>query len=331
MPHVFKRGAAQPNPTPNTEGETMSESRLTVTTPTPNSLVIDAQASLYDNSAQGGAKGRHSLGVTTTKSTLAPFALSEAKPLTAGANITYDDTEDMMTKANAGNNWDSWFQSADAIVTPGVDCIVSWPVEGDFDGDGDTGAQGTVREMGGLDDNPSVNSSYSSGEFMMYQVNATTIYVYEKGSNKGAFPQRVVVGDRLGIMVVDNVVTYIHIRNDVTTVLYTSLKKVEVPMYFKGAINRGVGSSGHGSMGDVQAHSTMESSMLSVYIHGAAAEAIKQEDVNRLSEVGLRVSTGSTYSYLMVEKGSTYRYPTGAYRFIHDYSVRDSQTIVEIQ
>lgn len=311
------------------EEETMSQSVLTVTEPTPTSLLLDGQRSLYDNTEQGFAKGRHSLGITTTEAVLSPYSASPPVPMIAGANVTLDGASSMWTKSIAGNTWNAWFQSTNVVAKLGEDCLVTWPVEDDFDNDGDTGAEGTIREMGGLDDNPSANASYSSGDFMLYQVNATTVYVYEKGANKGSYSQPMVVGDLLGILVQNNEVSYVHIRNGVMTVIAKSLTELSSDMYFKGAINRGVGSSGHGSMGAVEVHTNMENTTVSAYIHGSGNEAIHEDDVERLATVGLTVNTGSVYSLLSVDKGSTYRYPTGAYRFVHDYSVPDSQSIVE--
>lgn len=315
---------------PATEEEKLSKSIFTVTQPTSTSLLLDGQASEFDGVPKGGTLGRHTLGITTTRAFLTDYTSSTGVPLTAGANVTFDSAADMFTKSNSGNSWNAWFQSTDHVILAGQDGIVSWPIEPDFDNDGDTGAQGTVREMGGLDDNPSANASYSSGEFMLYQVNATTVYVYENGSNKGSFPQPMNVGDRLGIKIVDGEVFYIHIRGTTETVITKSTKTTNQDLYFKGALNRGVGSSGHASMGDVQLHSELENRLVTAYIHGAANEFITSDDVVRLLNVGLNVNTGSTYSLVSVEKIVSTKYPLGTYRILHDYSVTDSQSIVEV-
>lgn len=327
MPYIYGYGPVMGN----TAGPAdTSSNSVIVASPTPTGFTLDSRTSTYGGEAIGGSLGTHALALSTTKLKLAPYTATAPVATTAGANVDYDSSSDMYSKNISGNLWNSYFKSTDPIVTPGVDCIVSWLIEDDFDGDGDTGTGGTIREMGGLDDNPDSNSSYNTGEYMVYQVNATTVYLYEKGTNKGSVSRPMVVGDRLGLRVINNVVEAIHIRDGVITSLITSDTLLDKPMYFKGAINRGVGSSGHGSMGDVQVFTDMEEEVVSTYIYGNSSELIKPVDVIGLNSVGLAPSNGATYSYLNLVKDSSYKFPTGEYAITHTFSVPTSQSIVTV-
>lgn len=322
--HSIGGGSSSASDNDNTaEDNKMATSVYAQTNPTPSSIMFDGSQSTHDGDTSGGAVGRHGLSISVLKQFLDPADIGTVEPLTAGANVTYDAGADMMTKSATGNLWNSWFQSTNVLIDPSTEQgMVSWLVEGDFDNDGDTGTQGTIREMGGLDDNPGANASYTSPEYSIYQVNATTVYVYERGSNKGAFSRPMVVGDRLAIKVIKGVVTYWHIRGNVETFIYQSVTEASAPLYFKGTLNRGTGQSGHASMGDIRTHKSMIPSMVSTHVTGAATEIIRDQDVDSLADIGLTVSAGSVYSKLIAEKITSLEFLNGRdYTTTHWYAV----------
>lgn len=316
---------------PATEDDIVANSICTYTNPTPGTLQLDARLSEFDGEASGGLIGDHTYLVNTLREFFEFTTPGTVVPLTAGANVTYDASADMFKKNVTGSSWNSWFQSTNVLFdTSTEDACVTWLIEADFDADGETGAQGTIREMAGLSSNPSANASYSSGEFMLYQVNATTVYVYEKGSNKGSFARPMTVGDRLGIMVESGVVTYIHvgITGNVTKI-FQSEGKAAGGYYFKAALNRGTDISGTSAVGDVQVHNTTVSQSVSTKILGGAAEAIHDSDVERLATVGLEVNPGSVYGLLTCTMQSSARYSASrSYSITHGYSVSTAQTVL---
>ena len=306
-----------------------TEAVCVATNPTPNSIQLDGRGSKMGQVVTGGIDGEHSFSLSTVKQNLDALAGDEVQAIVAGANVTYDANADMFFKNVAGNAWNSWFQSQNAIIDPTIeDCAVSWPIEGDFDNDGDTGAEGTVREMGGLDDNPASNASYTSGEFMIYQVNATTAYIYEKGSNKGNFPIAMSAGDRFMIRFSSGTVEYLLKKGTELILIYTSLNKPSGPLFFKGALNRGLGSSGDSAMGDVRTHKVMTPEVINTRVSGAATAEVNQHDIDKLKELGLEVSQGALYSNLIAQRNESVNFPAGTtYDYTYGYTVVLSQAI----
>lgn len=316
--------------TESVEVEKVATSVCTVNYPTANSIQLNARESVYDGDTVGGQFGRHHYSISTLRNYLnTATGLSESVELVAGANVIVDGDNNYL-KSIAGNTWNSWFASAEIIVDPILeDCAVSWAIEADTDIDGQGGTDGSIREMGGLDDNPAQNASYTSGEYMLYQVNATTVYVYEKGLNKGSFSLAMIEGDRLGVRVESGVVSYIHFRGSLETIIYTSSVPAVSPLYFKGTLNRGIGSSGRSVIGDVREHFAISAKLKTVHISGAATELVSSEDIDKLAKLGLTVAEGSTYSLITAEKPTSDRFAESPqYDITHGYSVTDTQTVL---
>lgn len=323
-------GGSSSSSTNLSEEDPVTTSVLTYSKPSATSMQFDGRASTYNNTEVGALQGTHTYLFNTLRNYLDPNAVGVPVPLTAGANVTFDGV-DTFTKSIAGNSWNSWFQSTDAIVNPVAEDIkITWLIEDDFDNDGDDGTTGTIREMAGLDDNPSANASYSSIDYAIYQVNATTVYIYERGSNKGSFARPMNVNDRLGIKVESGVVTYIHVSAaGYETEIFTSEKRATNVLFFKGAINRGVGQSGHGSIGGVLKHSDTIQIPVTAKIVGTAQAVIHPTDIERLTEVGLEVVPSSVYSLVSANQVVSDRFPAGTtYDVTHGFSMTLSQTTI---
>ena len=318
------------------ESEVMTTSVYSVTYPTPTSIQGDGRLSEYDGSPNGGNFGEHKISIATIEHLLDIYAPTTAASMVAGTNVAADASGVYFTKLTADNSWNAYCYSDQPVILAGEDAAVSWVIEHDFDNDGDDGDDGTIREMGGLSYSPTSNASYTGIDFAMYQVNATTIYVYEKGSNKGAFPVAISVGDRLMVKVQENSETgarevhYLHISGSVETLIYKSTKTAgNTDLFFKGAINRGVGQSGHGTIGDVQIHNTLKPQPVAAHIFGSATEQVREDDAEKLLGVGLEVLTGSTYALMMAERTVSSQFPVGTvHDFTHAYGVMGSQSVL---
>lgn len=312
------------------EGESVAESIITLSNPTENSISIDATGCLYDGIEQGASRGSHYYSISVLKNYLDVSGASELVPTIAGANVT--ELDDSFIKTGSSNSWDSWFQSESIVINPLVeDALITWPVEVDIDSDGDDGADGTIREMGGLDDNPALNNSFSSGEYMLYQYNNSRLYMYENGANKGYKSQALLVGDLMGLRVESGVVSYVHYREGVETVIGVSDKKAEVPLFFKAALNRGANSSGHSQIGDVRVCKSVTSKLITKHIFGGAAETLSDDDKSKLKDLGLDALEGSTYSLVNAQKQQSSRWDEGReYTVRHGYFIGESQSTSSI-
>ena len=316
--------------------EPVTESIFVLSNPTPTSVQIDARPSLYNGTAQGGAEGYHRYGMTTLRNFVAPIDISDITtrvPLTAGINVELLPDGITYRKLNTGNSWNSWFQSTNILIDPiNENAAISWAIEDDPDGDGETGAQGTQREMAGLSATPSQNASYTSIDYAMYQVNATTVYVYEKGVNIGNFAVPMAVGDHFLIKCDSGVVSYYLISSGGSEqFIYESKTPATSSMYFKAALNRGDGSSGNSIVGDVRKHGALIAAPVMANIQGNPQELIRDEDVTKLLNLGLVVITGSVYSNIIAEKLAGHIFPSGnVHEVAHGYSGKMDQSIATI-
>lgn len=283
---------------------------------------IDCRASTNDGVASGGTMGDHSYSISTQRNYLDILAGDSDIALSAGANVVVNADGDYV-KSITGNSWNSWFKSADVVFEPGMtDAMISWEIES---------TTGTIREMGCLDDNPDANASYTSGEYCLYQLSASQLYIYEKTLNVYRHAISLSVGDRLGIHVEEGLVKYIHLRGNVPTVVFTSQTKALTPLSFKGVLNRGSASSGAAVMGDIKLHDTMVSRGIGVRVLGAATAEVSDEDKTKLSTIGLTVDEGSLYSMITAEKITNSRFLAGmTYSISHGYSVSPTQTTMAI-
>lgn len=304
----------------------MNTSVLNLSQPTPTSIQVDATLSEWNGDAVGGTLGSHYYSIEVLKSTLDITAGDTPVPTTAGLNVDFDGT--YYKKNISGNAWNSWFKSTNPIIDPATEnAAVTWEVEGDHDSDGADGDDGTIREMGGLDNNPDQNQSYSSIDFALYQVNGNLIYIYESGAYKNSYTVPMDPGDRLGVKVEQGVVSYFHLRGTTETVVHVSDTVATDPLYFKGTLNRGNASSGASVMGDVRKHNTLIPTVVTETITGGAASAISSVDQEKLVNLGLTILPGSTYGQWTADKLTSSIFPSGTvYEIIHSYFVMSNQT-----
>ena len=300
--------------------KTQSEtSVVNISNPTPDTVTIDGRDSTDRGVATGGQIGVHSYQISTIRNNLDVTAGSTEVPTIAG--VAVDEISPGVWQKNiAGNAWDSWFQSADPIGSVNNDFAVSWLIEE---------SAGTIREMGGLDNQPNSNASFTSIEFAVYQVNDTTIQFYESGGLQQTLSQGISIGDRFGVKIERGVASSFILQGGIETVLRVSPRAASGDLFFKGALNRGVGSSGHSVMGQVHVHDTLHPGPVVANIIGGAKEAISELDANTLLDVGLVVLPGSTYSLINAEVQDTLAFPAGIARdLMHSYCVATSQTSV---
>lgn len=258
-----------------------------------NITTIDAKASKYSGLETGDVMGKHLYVFSGLKNTLDILAPTTLATIQAGANVvlvspgTYE-------KDIAGNTWNASIYSTESFNPLTEDFAVSWKVES---------VDGTIREMGGFDDNPTQNNSYNSIEYAIYQVNNYFYsYVYEKGASK-KIPNYTTfyhqVNDRQGVACIDQIIYYFVIRNGILTIIHKSTTKATNPLFFKAAFNRGDGSSGESTLGDVQFHTATKTDSFNVKVDGLAGEVVTEEHRKILAEnCGISLLTGATYSNL---------------------------------
>lgn len=262
---------------------------------------LDATASKAQGVVSGAFQGRHRYEIAGQVNTV--DLLGETTPIAiiAGANVTVNGVE--VEKSNTGNSWNSSFYSTLAFDPNVEDFAVSWLIEE---------TTGTIREMAGLDDSPSQNNSYSSIEYAVYQVNGYFYSrVYEGGTAiliPGYSTFYFQMGDRVGVKCIDGFVTYFVIRAGVETKIYTSTKRATVPLYFKGAFNRGDGSSGHSNIGSVKWHTAKKTVGKTVHVEGGAADLVSDADTEKLAQIGMDVQSGATYGVLTFARNASSKF-----------------------
>lgn len=252
---------------------------------------LDARESIYNDQVVGAVDGRHYWVLQRKSNTVDLFGTTQPITITAGAKVDVNGLD--VEKNVTGNSWNASFYSGQAFDPTVEDFAVSWLVEN---------TTGTIREMGGLDNNPSQNNSYNSMEFAIYQVN-NYFYsrVYESGAaivipNYTTFYLQ--VGDRLGIKCVNQVVSYFVLRAGVETIIYTSAKKATDPLYFKGAFNRGNSSSGHSSIGSVEWHTGKTLINNTAVISGNSTDTLAFRHLPEGGKVGIEFNPTCKYSDL---------------------------------
>lgn len=284
---------------------------------------IDSQLSTWNGNETGGAMGIHTYNFSGIRNDLDILANSTPLTLVAGANV--EPVGDGFEKSSLANTWDSWFSSQESFDPAVQDFAISWAVES---------TTGTIREMIGLDSQPSANASYTSIEFAAYQVNGNFYsYVYEKGSSiiTGAGDVAVNVGDRIGIKCIDGVVTYFIQSGSLITDIYTSKEKATSPMFLKAALNRGKTSSGAAVVTDCASHTGVVSRSVSTSVSGLATEIISDSDKDNLSELGFIPSLGSTYSMFKFSRPTSQKFPSGLdINYSHFYYVSEAQDVQTI-
>lgn len=282
---------------------------------------IDSRASKFQGIATGSTGGIHKYNFVTEANTVDLLGATTPATILLGTNVTLL-APDSYEKSITGNTWNSYIYSQESFDPTTTDFAVSWLVE-NVGLDGDDGVTGTIREMGGLDNNPTQNGSYSSIEFAIYQVNN---YFYSRVYEGGAaiiIPNYTTfyfqIGDRMGVKCIDGVVSYFVIRGTTETVIYTSLKKATEPLFFKAAFNRGDGSSGHSELGGVVFHVAQKKVIHSVEILGESTADITDEDKEKLKTVGIENVNGK-YSDILFDRSNGSRFNNSGTPYNLDYS-----------
>lgn len=312
------------NPTNESEDEFMPLAvPKSVFSETNGNYSLNSTSSTWNDNVTGGAVGRHDYIFTAEKQEL--DISSESLPLTLIAKDNVQASGDGFAKTSTGAVWNSSFHSEESFDPNEQDFAISWLVEA-------TG--GTIREMCGLCSNPDSSNSYSILDYAVYQVN-NTFYtvVYQKGKSQstGKGSVRVNVGDRIGIKVIDNTVTYFIQSGDEFTDIYTSLIKATKPLHFKAALNRGPELSGASVVTGCQYHANTVTALKTVSISGLATESISEDDAYRLSKIGITPAEETLYSNINFTRQASTRFPANSsITYNHTYSVNDAQDIQTI-
>mgnify|MGYP000630961562 CR=1 FL=1 len=268
---------------------------------------IDSRTSKYNGLEVGGSNGKHKYTFTGLKNTVDVLGTATDANLVAGLNT--DLVNGVASKNIAGNTWNSSVYSQESFDPNVLDFAVTVEIES---------ITGTIKEMFGLDDNPTQNNSYSSIEYAVYQVNSYFYsYIYEKGQSKkidGYTTFYFQVGDYVGVKCVNGIVSYFVLRSGVETIITTSKVVATTPLYFKAAFNRGNTSSGASVLGGVKFYTAQRQDTFSINIEGNATDLISETDKETLKDnAGVEMLTGSTYSKLDFNRSTTQRFNNGLY------------------
>lgn len=259
-------------------------------------VTVNSEASKHNGLVTGATNGRHLYIFNGLKNILDVTATTTEATLLPGANVEITALGDA-SKNITGNSWNSSVYSQESFDPNLIDFAVTVEIES---------VTGTIREMFGLDDNPTQNNSYNSIEYAVYQVN-NYFYsrVYEKGAAK-IIPNYTTfyfqVGDQVGVKCVNGVVSYFVLRNGVETVIYTASEKATSPLYFKAAFNRGNSSSGASFLGGVKFYTATKQDSFTVKLDGVAGELVSETHKTNLKFAGIDLLTGSTYSKLQFKR-----------------------------
>ena len=290
---------------------------------------INSGASTHFDIPTGASSGVHSYIFKGGVNTVDMQAETENATLEviARADITGTSGEEEVRKNVSGSSWNSAFKSVLGLDPREQDFAVSWAVEAVNSG---------IREMGGLTDNPGNAASYKDIDWAIYQVN-NKFYsrFYESGSSI-LIPEYknipLVIGDRLGIRVEGGTVTAFLLNSTGIVDMYTSNRKADVPLFFKGAMYRGTGLVTNSLIGDVNWHTAQRVVMRTVGITGNAAAPVNSDDRARLrSTLGMVIEEGSTYGDIYFRRETLDKYTlNGSFMDIemtHSYHSVHSQDI----
>ena len=284
-------------------------------------LVLDSATSEFQGNQVGATMGTHTYTFSGYVNTV--DVLAGGIPITPVLGNNVEVSGNHIIKNISGNSWNASFSSLEKFNPEDTDFAFSWEVES---------VSGAIREMAGLDNNPTQNNRHSSIEHAVYQVNKTFhSRVYEGGSaikipNYQTFNLQ--VGDRVGIRVVDKKAIYFVIRNGEVIDMYTSSTPVTGEMFFKAAFNRGNTSSGASALGNVQFHTTTKVSNNQVTISGQATDEVTEEDRTALMDaLGIIVLEGSTYATLRLQRHSSVKFDNMPVDYNHSYVVITNQDI----
>ena len=266
---------------------------------------IDARASKYQGLEVGGSNGVHRYTFQGQKNTVDLLGSTTPATLNAGTNVNI--SSGVVSKNITGNTWNASAYSTESFDPNVMDFAVTVEVES---------TTGTIREMIGLDDNPTQNNSYTSLDFAISQVNN---YFYSRVYENGAatvIPNYTTfyfqVGDKIGVKCINGYVTYFVLRGTTVTDIYTSLKKATTPLYFKTALNRGNASSGASAVGNIEFYTSQKIDTYSLSIEGNSISSISDNDKDNLkNNAGIEFLSGSTYSLFDFTRTNSIRFGNG--------------------
>lgn len=286
---------------------------------------ISGQSSTINGNKTGSTTGSHFYNLSGYKRSI---KIDESTPLTIniGNNVQLVNDNDY-EKTDDKNTWSGSIYS-DEYFDPFVeDFAVSVLVEE---------ISGTVREMIGLDDAPEIKDSYTTMEYAIYQVNSSFYYtVYEDGFGipTGAGNITLKVGDRIGIKCIDQKIYYFILSGGVETIVYESTKPPKSnKLFFKAALNREPGSSGHSVISEPAFHKTPILKYFNTNLLGASSEIVSSEDIKKVElATGLLIDESSTYSKLILRRIQSEKYNELPIQVIHNYYGVTDQTINTIE
>jgi hypothetical protein len=289
-----------------------------------STINIDSRASTSAGVTSGGTVGEHKY--TFTQEVLKPDLVSTGVLANISLGAKSGFSGGVYSKTATSNNWDSCIRGTDILTSLegfAVSCAI-------------INLTGTVRQMFGLDDNPSSNNSYSSIDFAFYQVN-NKFYssVYEGGKGVNTYAGNITInGDsRVGIEVLNGVATYfIHnTTNGSIKHVYSSIRELKSTYLIKFAFNRGTGALGTSKTSGIRIHDLV-SSPQSLTISGKSTDLVSEEDrINLLAYMGLSVTSTSVYSNIFFTRVDLNKFKTaGTFNnidLLHNYYGLASQDV----
>jgi len=286
---------------------------------------IDSRESSSGGVISGGTSGLHKYKFVTTVNT--PDITSSETPLTIEAQANANFSGGEWLKSSSGNSWNSAVRSVEGF-NANEPFAFSWEI---------ASVSGTVRQMAGLDNSPPDTNSYSSIDHAIYQVNNRFYsYVYENGTSVFIGPtvnpdMYVTAGDRFGVEVTAGKLRYFTLKNGVVYYAYESELSVSGLYYWKGAMNRGNGSSGRSKFNNAWVHQDTKLITRSEEIAGEASSLITDEDKDKLATLGMIIENGSTYSNIYYSRSTNGAFSnngtTHDIDMIHRYQSVDNQDL----
>jgi hypothetical protein len=288
---------------------------------------IDSRASTSAGIVSGGTIGEHKY--IFTQEVLKPDVISTGTlaNITLGANSVL--TNGVYSKSDATDTWNGSIGGTDPLISKegfAVSCDI-------------INLTGTIRQMFGIDDNPTANDSYSSIDHAFYQVNSSFYSsVYETGTNTstGSGNVALTLSSRVGVEVLNGDIRYfIHDTiNDTINYVYTSRRALKDTYFIKSAFSRGTSAAGTSTISGIRIHDLVSTTQ-SFTISGKSTDLISEEDkASLLTHMGLIVTSTSVYSNMFFTRVDINKFKTaGVFNSIdllHNYYGLANQDIKTI-
>lgn len=282
---------------------------LANTTNLPNSIVtttsgitqVDSRGSSSGGVLSGGTSGMHKYDFTTNLNVVDVSGGETPLTIVAGGNAT--ESGGIWSKSITGTAWNSSVRSTEQYSTGGI-WAISWEIMADT---------GTIRQMSGISENDL--DTYQSCTHAAYQVNGYFYStVYESGSGKSVkwvnqAERHIDPGDRFGVMISGSRLRYFVMKGTNVHIMHVSETPVTgTGLRWKGVMNRGTDASGHSQFGDVWYHDVTSQISSTSQIRGYASDALTQEHIDSLLDIGMIVQAGSTYANLIYIRSPSTEY-----------------------